>query len=72
MMSKSTTILDIALSSGFNNIRTFNRTFKSITGYTPMQFSYLTEPEFRDTAYFHTSVDKFFVENDSSVIIHNK
>lgn len=28
-------VLDIALSSGFNNIRTFNRVFKEITGYTP-------------------------------------
>jgi len=72
MMNKSTTILDIALSSGFNNIRTFNRTFKSITGYTPMQFSYLTEPEFSGTAYFHTSSDKFFVENDSTVIIRSE
>lgn len=72
MMNKSGTILDIALSSGFNNIRTFNRVFKSITGYTPMQFSLLTEPEFVGTSYFHTSVDKFFVENDSSVIIRGE
>ena len=70
--TKQDTILDIALESGFNNIRTFNRVFKEITGYTPSKFALLTEPDFVGTSYFHTSSDKFFVENDSTVIIRNE
>ena len=61
-------VLDIALSSGFNNIRTFNRVFKSITGSTPTEFL-KANSDFPEGAYFKTSPDKINVENDSSVIL---
>ena len=61
-------VLDIALSSGFNNIRTFNRVFKSITGSTPTEFL-KQNYDFPESAYFKTSPDKINVENDSSVIV---
>lgn len=45
-------VLDIALSSGFNNIRTFNRVFKEITGYTPSQFLNLDDRNSINLSYY--------------------
>lgn len=38
MKENKDTIIDIAYSNGFNNIRTFNRVFKDFTGLTPTDF----------------------------------
>lgn len=43
-------LTDIALSSGFSNIRTFNRVFRKNTGYTPTE--YVKQPESK-TDYFN-------------------
>lgn len=37
-------MMDIALECGFSNIRSFNRTFKESTGYTPSDFAAQAEP----------------------------
>ncbi len=37
LQQKQLTVTDIALSCGFDCIRTFNRTFKKLTGYTPKE-----------------------------------
>lgn len=42
---------EISLNCGFSNIRTFNRVFKEITGFTPSQFARLSEAELADTGH---------------------
>lgn len=42
---------EISLSCGFSNIRTFNRVFKEITGFTPSQFARLSEAELASAGY---------------------
>lgn len=63
---------EIALSCGFNNIRTFNRVFKEITGYTPSQFAVLPEEETYNLSYHGTkSHQEQFVKQDSLTLIKN-
>ena len=63
---------DIALSCGFNNIRTFNRVFKEITGCTPSEFLLVPDPDiYKRTYYNRRSAEKEFVENDSLTVIKN-
>lgn len=63
---------DIALSCGFNNIRTFNRVFKEITGCTPSEFLLLPDPEtYKRTYYNRRSSETEFVENDSLTLVKN-
>ncbi len=64
-------ITTIALNCGFNNIRTFNRVFKEVTGYTPTKFSSLTDPDYNLTYYKRKSSEQQFVENDSMTVIKN-
>ena len=65
-------VLDIALSSGFNNIRTFNRVFKEITGYTPSEFLLVADPDvYKRTYYNRRSAEKEYVENDSLTLVKN-
>jgi AraC-like DNA-binding protein len=64
------TIQDIRLNCGFNNIRTFNRVFKQITGYTPSDFLHLPDIEaYRINYSKHKSNDPHIVENDSTMMI---
>lgn len=73
LRDKKTTIIDVALSCGFNNIRTFNRVFKAITGYSPSQFRKLDDPDFISTTYFHILSEEIHVEeNDSMTIIRKE
>lgn len=72
---KNTTnrVTDIALNCGFNNIRTFNRVFKEITGYTPSEFQKLTDPDSYNLTYYkRKSSEQEFVENDSLTVVKNK
>lgn len=63
---------EIALSCGFNNIRTFNRVFKEITGYTPSQFAQLPEEDTYNLSYHGTkSHQAQFVKQDSLTLIKN-
>ena len=65
-------ITDVALSCGFNNIRTFNRVFKEITGYTPSEFLLVADPDvYKRTYYNRRSVEKEYVENDSLTLVKN-
>lgn len=66
-------ITDIALSCGFNNVRTFNRVFKEITGYTPSEFLLLADPDtYKRTYYQRRSQEPAFVRYDSLTVIPNK
>lgn len=63
---------DIALSCGFNNVRTFNRVFKEITGCTPSEFLLLPDPDaYKRTYYKRRSGKQEFVEEDSLTLIKN-
>ena len=65
-------ITDVALSCGFNNIRTFNRVFKDITGYTPSEFLLLADPDvYKRTYYNRRSTEKEYVERDSLTLVKN-
>ena len=65
-------ITDVALSCGFNNIRTFNRVFKEITGYTPSEFLLVADPDvYKRTYYNRRSAEKEYVENDSLTLVKN-
>lgn len=65
-------ITDIALNCGFNNIRTFNRVFKEITGCTPSEFLLLPDPDtYKRTYYSRRSADQEFVKNDSLTLVQN-
>lgn len=63
---------DIALNCGFNNIRTFNRVFKEITGCTPSEFLLLPDPDtYKRTYYNRRSSEKEFVKDDSLTLVKN-
>ena len=65
-------ITDIALNCGFNNIRTFNRVFKEITGCTPSEFLLLPDPDtYKRTYYNRRSSEKEFVKDDSLTLVKN-
>lgn len=73
LKSTSARITDVALSCGFNNVRSFNRTFKEITGYTPSQFVQLPEPESYNLTYYkRKSSEQEFVEHDSITLVKNQ
>lgn len=67
-------LLEIALNSGFNNIRTFNRVFKQITGYTPSEFSALREPDIYAITYhqYRSGEERFTGEESVAVIKRTK
>ncbi len=63
---------DIALNCGFNNIRTFNRVFKEITGCTPSDFLLLSDPDvYKRTYYNRRSAEQEFVKKDSITVVKN-
>ena len=65
-------MIDIALECGFSNIRSFNRTFKEITGYTPTDFSTQVDPDLYKTTYYHRkSGDTEYVDGESTTVRPN-
>lgn len=65
-------VTDVALTCGFNNIRTFNRVFKEMTGYTPSQFLSLDDPDSLNLSYYkRKSSHQEFVEDDSLTLVRN-
>ena len=65
-------MIDIALECGFSNIRSFNRVFKEITGYTPTDFSAHVDPDLYKTTYYHRkSGDTEYVEGESTTMRPN-
>lgn len=65
-------MIDIALECGFSNIRTFNRVFKEITGYTPTDFSLQVDPDSYKMTYYHRkSGEAEYVEGDSTTMRPN-
>lgn len=65
-------MIDIALECGFSNIRSFNRVFKEITGYTPTDFSSQVDPDVYKTTYYNRkSGDAEYVEGGSTTMRPN-
>lgn len=65
-------MIDIALECGFSNIRSFNRVFKEITGYTPTEFSSQVDPDVYKTTYYHRrSEETEYVEGGSTTMRPN-
>ena len=65
-------ITDIALSCGFGNVRSFNRTFKEYTGYTPTQFLRLPDADTLHFSYYKRKLEqKEYVQDDSLTVIKN-
>ncbi len=65
-------MIDIALECGFSNIRSFNRVFKEITGYTPTEFSSQVDPDVYKTTYYNRkSGDTEYVEGGSTTMRPN-
>ena len=63
---------DIALECGFSNIRSFNRVFKEITGYTPSTFTFQADQDLYKTTYYHRkSAEAEYVEGDSTTMRPN-
>ncbi len=72
LYNSSNNVTEIALDCGFNNVRNFNRVFKSVTGYTPTEFSGLPDKESYNLGYYQRkSSEKLYVENDSITIVKN-
>ncbi len=72
LRTTGTKVADIALACGFDNIRSFNRTFKEYTGYTPTQFQQLSGSEAQLISYYRRkSSQKEYVENDSLTLVKN-
>lgn len=62
--------VDIAQICGFNNLRTFNRSFKEITGYTPTEFKNLSDAgSYTLTYYKRRSTEQTLAEWDSPTVI---
>lgn len=65
-------MIDIALECGFSNIRSFNRVFKEITGYTPTEFSSQVDPDVYKTTYYNRkSGETEYVEGGSTTVRPN-
>lgn len=65
-------MMDIALSCGFGNIRSFNRTFKEYTGYTPTQFMQLRDIDARQLSYYKRKTEQTeYVQDDSLTLVKN-
>lgn len=72
LKSSSDKVTDIALSCGFDNVRTFNRVFKDITGSTPSAFAKGTDTDAYDLAFYtRKTSEKQFVKNESKTVIKN-
>ena len=52
-----TTIVQAAFSCGFQNVRSFNRTFKEITGCTPSEYAQIAGNEPRNFTYYKSNAD---------------
>ena len=65
-------VTDIALQCGFDNVRTFNRVFKEVTGSTPSAFAKGTDTEAYDLAMYSRKASRQqFVKEESKTVIRN-
>jgi AraC-like DNA-binding protein len=65
-------ISDIALSCGFGNVRSFNRTFKEYTGHTPSEFLNLPGSDIQHYSYYkRKSPQTHYVRDDSMTLVKN-
>jgi AraC-like DNA-binding protein len=70
--SSSGKMTEISLRCGFSNIRTFNRVFKEITGFTPSQFARLSEAQLSSVSYSVTRSDEERLSNQQSKTLIQK
>lgn len=72
LQNSSDKIIEIALGCGFHNLRTFNRTFKEITGYTPTDFKFQsTTDSYTLTYYQRRSSEQKLTQDGSAAAINN-
>lgn len=65
-------MIDIAFQCGFNNIRSFNRVFKDVTGFTPSAFLSLPGSDVESMSCFNRKSHAMsFVENEPVTVIKN-
>lgn len=74
LQKENTKIIDIALDTGFKNVRNFNRVFKRLTGLTPNEFRKNNNENYY---YYFPRIhicegDELSVEHDSFVVLDNK
>ncbi|MDD2356200.1 MAG: AraC family transcriptional regulator [Lachnospiraceae bacterium] len=62
-------ITDIAYQCGFSSIRTFNRVFLEVTGYTPTEYSKRPESKSYNFTYYRSSSDLISKPEDNPTII---
>lgn len=68
----SARMTDIAFSCGFGNVRSFNRTFKEYTGYTPSQFLRLPDIEAQHFSYYKRKSEQTeYVQDLSLTVVPN-
>lgn len=72
LQSSDQKVIDVAMSCGFENIRSFNRCFKQYTGYTPTQFLALPEQMRRSFTFYKRKLEKKeYVQGVSTVVMLN-
>ena len=57
LMTTDNKITDISFICGFNNVRTFNRVFKEVTGHTPSEYVSMPESKSYNFTYYRSSAD---------------
>lgn len=72
LKNSSDRITDVALSCGFDNVRTFNRVFKDVTGSTPSAFAKGGGDAYELAMYTRKTPEKKFVETESRTVVRNR
>lgn len=72
LRSSGAKMTDLALSCGFGNVRSFNRTFKEYTGVTPTQFLRMRDLDAQHFSYYKRKLEQTeYVQDDSLTVIKN-
>ncbi len=69
LLTTDAKISDIALRCGFENIRTFNRVFLEITGFTPSEFIKQPGSQSYNFTYYRSSSDLFTLPENNPTIL---
>lgn len=70
LVNTDSTITQIAYNCGFQNVRTFNRVFKEITGHTPTEYVAIPENQSTNFTYYKSSSNIMaYAEKDPLTII---
>ena len=70
LLHSDATITQIAYNCGFQNVRTFNRVFKEITGHTPSEYVEIPEQESHNFTYYKSNSNIMtYAEKDPLTIV---